>query len=256
MSITIKSREEIEKIKAANQIIARLYNEILPSKIVPGISTNELNKIIEDYIVSQGAIPGTIGAGSPSNAYPAGSCLSVNEEVVHGIPGNRILQEGDIISVDTVTNLDGFFGDSAVTFPVGEVDEESKKLLKVTKEALEIGIEQCYAGNRLGDLGNAIENHVKKNKFTVVRDFCGHGVGYSMHEDPMVMNFGRKGRGIKLEEGMVIAIEPMVNAGSYKVGILDDGWTAVTKDGKRSAHFEHSVAILDGKPVVLSRYEK
>lgn len=256
MSITIKTREEIQKIKAANQIIARLYNEVLPSKIVPGISTNELNKIIEDYIISQGAIPATIGVGGPSNAYPAGSCLSINEEVVHGIPGDRILQEGDIISVDTVTNLDGYFGDSAITFPVGEIDEESKKLLKVTKEALEIGIQECYAGNRLGDLGHAIESYVKKNKFTVVRDFCGHGVGHAMHEDPMVMNFGRKGRGIKLVEGMVIAIEPMVNSGSYKVGILGDGWTAITKDGKRSAHFEHSVAIVDGKPLVLSRYEK
>jgi len=143
-----------------------------------------------------------------------------------------------------------------MTFPVGKIDEESKKLLEVTREALEVGIEQCYAGNRLGDLGNAIEAYVKKNKFTVVRDFCGHGVGYAMHEDPMVMNFGRKGRGIKLEEGMVIAIEPMVNLGSYKVGILNDGWTAVTKDGKRSAHFEHSVAIVDGKPMVLSRYKK
>jgi methionyl aminopeptidase len=256
MSITIKTREEIEKIKAANQIIARLYAEILPSKIVPGVSTNELNVIIEDYIRSQGGTPATIGVGGPHNAYPAGSCISINEAVVHGIPNDRILQDGDIVSVDTVVELDGYYGDSAYTFPVGEIDEESKRLLEVTKKSLEIGIEECYVGNRLGDLGNAIESYVKKNKFTVVRDFCGHGVGRSMHEDPMVMNFGRKGRGIKLEEGMVIAIEPMVNAGSYKVGILNDGWTAVTKDGKRSAHFEHSVAIVDGKPMVLSRLEK
>ncbi|MCK5779940.1 MAG: type I methionyl aminopeptidase [Psychrilyobacter sp.] len=256
MSFTIKTREEIEKIKAANQVIARLYADILPSKIVPGVSTNELNTIIEEYIISQGGTPATIGVGGPSNAYPAGSCLSVNEAVVHGVPNERILEEGDIISVDTVVELDGFYGDSAFTFPVGEIDEESKRLLEVTKKSLEIGIEECYAGNRLGDLGNAIESYVKKNKFTVVRDFCGHGVGYSMHEDPMVMNFGRKGRGIKLEEGMVIAIEPMVNAGSYKVGILKDGWTAVTRDGKRSAHFEHSVAIVDGKPVVLSKLDR
>ena len=256
MSVTIKTREEIEKIKAANQIIARLYADILPNKIVPGVSTMELNKIIEEYIISCGGIPATIGVGGPHNAYPAGSCISVNEAVVHGIPSDMILKEGDIVSVDTVVNLDGYFGDSAVTFPVGKIDEESKKLLEVTKKALEIGIEQCYAGNRLGDLGNAIENYVKKNKFTVVRDFCGHGVGYSMHEDPMVMNFGRKGRGIKLEEGMVIAIEPMVNVGSYKIDILNDGWTAVTKDGKRSAHFEHSVAIVDGKPMILSKLDK
>ena len=256
MSITIKTKEEIEKIKAANQIIARLYEEVLPSKVVPGVSTNELNIIIEDYIRSQGGTPATIGVGGPHNAYPAGSCISINEVVVHGIPNDRILQDGDIVSVDTVVELDGYYGDSAYTFPVGEIDEESKRLLEVTQKSLEIGIEECYAGNRLGNLGNAIESYVKKNKFTVVRDFCGHGVGHSMHEDPMVMNFGRKGRGIKLEEGMVIAIEPMVNAGSYKVGILNDGWTAVTKDGKRSAHFEHSVAIIDGKPVVLSRLEK
>ena len=256
MAITIKTREEIEKIKAANQIIARLYEEILPSKIVPGVSTMELNTIIEDYIRSQGGRPATIGVGGPTNTYPAGSCISVNDAVVHGIPSNRVLEEGDIVSIDTVVELDGYYGDAAITFPVGEIDEESKRLLEVTKKSLEIGIEECYAGNRLGNLGNAIESYVKKNKFTVVRDFCGHGVGHSMHEDPMVMNFGRKGRGIKLEEGMVIAIEPMVNAGSYKVGILDDGWTAVTKDGKRSAHFEHSVAIVDGKPMILSKLEK
>jgi methionyl aminopeptidase len=256
MSVTIKSKEDIMKIKEANQIIARLYEEILPSKIVPGVTTNELNTIIEDYIRSCGGRPATIGVGGPHNAYPAGSCISVNEAVVHGIPGDRILQEGDIVSIDTVVELNGYYGDAAITFPVGEIDEESKRLLEVTKKALEIGIEECYAGNRLGNLGNAIETYVKKNKFTVVRDFCGHGVGYSMHEDPMVMNFGRKGRGIKLEEGMVIAIEPMVNTGSYKVGILNDGWTAVTKDGKRSAHFEHSVAIMDGKAVILSKLEK
>ncbi len=256
MSITVKTREQIEKIREANQIIARLYEEILPSKVVPGVSTMELNNIIEDYIRSQGAIPATIGVGGPANAYPAGSCISVNEAVVHGVPGNRILQEGDIVSIDTVTNLDGYFGDAAITFPVGEIDEESKRLLEVTKRSLEIGIEECYAGNRLGDLGNAIETYVKKNKFTVVRDFCGHGVGLAMHEDPMITNFGRKGRGIKIEEGMVLAIEPMVNAGSYKVGILDDGWTAVTRDGKRSAHFEHSVAIIDGKAVILSKLDK
>lgn len=252
----IKTREEIEKIKEANQIIARLYNEVLPEKIIPGLSTQELNNIIEEYVVSQGARPATIGVGGPINPYPAGSCISVNEEVVHGIPGNRILKEGDIVSVDVVTELNGYYGDSAITFPVGKIDDESKRLLEVTKEALEIAIKECYVGNRLGDLGNAIDSYVKKNKFTVVRDFCGHGVGHFMHEEPSVMNFGRKGRGLKLEEGMVIAIEPMVNKGSYKVGILPDGWTAVTKDGKRSAHFEHSVAIVDGKAMVLSRYEK
>jgi methionyl aminopeptidase len=254
--IRLKTREEIEKIKEANQIIARLYEEVLPSKIIPGITTNEINTIIEEYIKSQGGRPATIGVVGEISIYPAGSCLSVNEAVVHGIPSDRVLVEGDIISVDTVVELNGYYGDAAITFPVGEIDEESKKLLEVTRKALEIGIEECYVGNRLGDLGNAIESYVKKNKFTVVKDFCGHGVGFSMHEEPMIMNFGRKGRGIKIEEGMVLAIEPMVNSGSYKVGILNDGWTAVTKDGKKSAHFEHSVAIIDGKAVILSKLEK
>jgi methionyl aminopeptidase len=256
MSVVIKTREQIEKIKEANQIIAKLYEEILPEKIVPGITTKELNDIIEEYVRSCGAVPATIGVGGPVNPYPAASCISVNEEVVHGIPGNRVLKEGDIVSIDVVTNLNGYYGDAAITFPVGEIDEKSQKLIDVTREALEIGIKECYAGNRLGTLGNAIEKHVRKNGFAVVKDFCGHGVGLSMHEEPMIMNYGRKGRGIKIEEGMVLAIEPMVNEGSYKVEVLSDGWTAVTRDRKRSAHFEHSVAVIDGKPVILSKLDK
>lgn len=184
--------------------------------------------------------------------FPAGTCISVNEEVVHGIPGDRILQDGDIVSVDTVTELNGFFGDSAITYAVGEIDEESRRLLEVTEKSREIGIEMAVVGNRIGDIGHAIQSYVEKNGFTVVRDFAGHGVGHSMHEDPIIANFGRKGRGIKIENGMVLAIEPMVNAGSYKINVKEDGWTIVTRDGKRSAHFEHSIAIVDGKPVILS----
>lgn len=187
--------------------------------------------------------------------FPAGTCISVNEEVVHGIPGDRILQEGDIVSIDTVTELNGFYGDSAITFPVGEIDEESKKLLEVTEKSREIGIEMAVAGNRIGDIGHAVQSYVEKNGFTVVRDFAGHGVGHAMHEDPIIANFGRKGRGIKIENGMVLAIEPMVNVGTYKINIKEDGWTIVTKDGKRSAHFEHSVAIVDGKPIILSELD-
>ena len=254
--IVYKTIDEIKKIKEANQIIARLYEEILPKHIKAGISTLEINKVIDDYIRSQGAFPASIGVGGPENPFPAGSCISVNEEVVHGIPrADKILMDGDIVSIDVVTELNGFYGDSAITFPVGEIDEESKKLLEVTKKSREIGIEMAVVGNRLGDVGNAIQKYVESNGFSVVKDFCGHGIGKSMHEDPAIPNFGRKGRGLKIENGMVLAIEPMVNCGSYKVNILGDGWTAVTKDGKRSAHFEHSIAIIEGKPVILSQLD-
>mgnify|MGYP004698916203 FL=1 len=254
--VIIKTREEIEKIKKPCQLIARLYEEYLPKYIRPGISTYELNKIIEDYLIENGAEPATIGVGGPINPYPAGSCISVNEEVVHGVPkSSRILQNGDIVSVDVVARMDGFYGDSAITYPVGEIDEESQKLIDVTREARRIGIEEAVEGNRLGDVGNAIQKYVESNGFAVVKDFAGHGVGKAMHEDPCIPNFGRKGRGIKIEEGMVLAIEPMVNVGTYKVNITDDGWTVVTKDGKRSAHFEHTVAIIDGKPVVLTELD-
>lgn len=255
--VIIKTLEEIKEIKKANQIIARLFANILPEHIKPGVSTLELNDIIEKYVRSQGAIPATIGVGGPINPFPAASCISVNEEIVHGIPkADKILKEGDIVSIDIVTNLNGFFGDSAKTFPVGKIDEESQRLIDVAEKALEIGISMATAGTRLGDLGNAIEQYVESNNFNVVRDYAGHGVGKSMHEEPCVANFGRKGRGIKLEEGMVIAIEPMINVGTYKLSHLSDGWTAVTLDGKRSAHCEHSVAIIDGKPVILSKLDE
>ena len=256
MPVVIKTMQEIEGIKKANQIIARLYEDILPPHIKPGVSTYELNQIVEDYIRSQGAIPGCIGVPGPYGAFPAGTCISVNEAVVHGVPSkNIILKEGDIVSIDTVTILDGYYGDAAITYPVGEIDEESKRLLEVTEKAREIGIEAAVVGNRLGDIGHAIQSYVEKNGFSVVRDYAGHGVGLDMHEDPIVANYGRKGRGLKIENGMVLAIEPMVNVGTYKINMLPDGWTVVTKDGKKSAHFEHSIAIIDGKAVVLSKKE-
>ena len=251
----IKSLKDIEQIKKSNQIIAKLYKDILPKYIKAGISTREINEIVEDFIRAQGARPACIGVEGLYSPFPAGTCISVNEEVVHGVPGDRILQEGDIVSIDTVTELNGFYGDSAITFPVGEIDEESRKLLEVTEKSREIGIEMAVAGNRIGDIGHAVQNYVEKNGFTVVRDFAGHGVGYEMHEEPIIANFGRKGRGIKIENGMVLAIEPMVNAGTYKINVKEDGWTIVTKDGKRSAHFEHSVAIIDGKPIILSELD-
>lgn len=254
--IMYKSLDDIKEIKKANQIAVKLFNDILPKYIKAGVSTLELNLIIEDYIRSQGGIPATIGVGGPINPFPAGSCISVNEEVVHGIPrADKILQEGDIVGIDIVTNLNGYFGDSAMTFPVGEIDEVSKKLLEVTSKARDIGVEMARVGNRFGDLGAAIQEYVEKNGFSVVRDFSGHGVGFSMHEEPCIPNFGRKGRGLKIENGMVLAIEPMVNAGTHGVYIKDDGWTVVTKDGKRSAHFEHSIAIVDGKAQILSELD-
>lgn len=250
----IKTLDEIKKIQKANEIIIKFYNDIIPKYIKPGISTLELDKIAEDYIRSQGAIPGTKGydGGYTIKPYPASLCTSINNKVVHGIPkADEFLKEGDIISLDTVTVLDGFVGDAAITFPVGEIDEVSKKLLEVTEKARQLGIEQAVAGNRIGDISAAIQEYVEENGFSLVRDFAGHGVGKEMHEDPMVPNFGKRGMGPKIEEGMVIAIEPMVNIGSHHVRLLNDQWTAVTVDGKRSAHFEYSIAIVDGKPMIL-----
>ena len=247
----IKTLEEIQKIKKANEIIGRLYRDILPPYIKEGITTKEIDVVVDDYIRSQGAIPGCIGVPGIIMNFPAATCISVNEEVVHGIPSDRKLKNGDIVSVDTVTILDGFFGDAAITYPVGEISEENKKLLEVTEKSRDIGIEFAKVGNRIGDIGHVIQVFVEQNGFTAVKDFAGHGVGHAMHEDPMIPNFGKAGRGIKIENGMVLAIEPMINAGSYKVEILNDGWTAVTKDRKNSAHFEYSVAIIDGKAVIL-----
>lgn len=252
--IVLKTVEEIKKIKEANQIIARLYNDILPKYIKAGVNTMELDLIIDDYLKSQGATAATKGYGAEyGNPFPASSCISVNDVVVHGIPSEKIvLKEGDIVSIDVVPELNGYFGDAAITYPVGEIDDESKKLLDVTKKAREIAIETLVVGNRLGDMGYEVQKYVESNGFSVVREFCGHGVGLKMHEDPMVPNFGRRGKGLRVENGMVLAIEPMVNIGTYKTKLLADGWTAVTRDGKRSAHFEHSVAIIDGKAVILS----
>lgn len=251
----IKTLDEIKGIKKANQIIAKIYEDIIPPYLKPGITTREIDRIIEDYIRKCGARPACIGVEGIYGPFPSATCISVNEEVVHGVPGDRIIKEGDIVSLDIVTELDGFYGDCAKTFAIGEIDNESKKLLEITEKSRSIGIEQAVVGNRLGDIGHAIQHFVEKNDFSVVRDFAGHGVGLALHEDPMVPNFGRAGRGLKIENGMVFAIEPMVNIGTYKVAILPDGWTVVTRDGKRSAHFEHSIAIVDGKAVILSQLD-
>lgn len=253
--VKLKTLDEIKKIKSANEIIAELYENIIPKYIKPGISTWEIDKICEDFIRSKGAIPGTKGydIGYPYPPYPSATCISVNEKVVHGIPSKtEILKEGDIISLDTVTILDGYYGDAAITLPVGKIDDRSQKLLDVTRKARDLGIEVARVGNRIGDIGATIQEYVEKNGFNVVREFSGHGIGFEMHEDPYVLNYGKKDTGLKIENGLVIAIEPMVNMGTFKIKVLNDYWTVVTQDKKRSAHFEHSIAIVDGKALILS----
>jgi methionyl aminopeptidase len=245
--IIIKSPREIEQLKKSNAIVAEVFQK-LKEAIVPGITTKELDQITEETILSRGATPAFKGY----RGFPATLCISVNEEVVHGIPGQRRLKEGDIVSLDVGADLNGYFGDAAITLPVGEVDLMAKRLLEVTEKALYIGIDKAKAGNRLFDISYAIQTWVESNGFSVVRDFVGHGIGKDLHEEPQIPNFGSPNQGPRLEKGMVFALEPMVNEGTYGVRILSDGWTVVTADGKRSAHFEHSIVITDGGAEVLS----
>lgn len=246
----LKTREEIEMMRESALIVSRTLGEV--AKLVrPGVTPLELDRVAEDYIRSQGAVPGFLGYGG----FPNSLCISVNEQVVHGIPNDRELVEGDIISVDCGAVKNGYYGDHAFTFCVGEVTEEVKNLLRVTEESLYLGIEQIRSGNRLGDVGFAVQEHAEKHGYGVVRELVGHGLGKQMHEDPELPNYGRRGTGKKMKEGLVLAIEPMINLGTEKVAQLDDGWTIVTQDGKPSAHFEHDVAIVGGKPEVLSTFK-
>ena len=245
--IYLKTDEEIELLRAANQIVARTLAEVA-KVIAPGVTTLKLDTIAEEYIRSQGAVPGFKGYGG----FPGTLCVSVNENVVHGIPSNYALREGDIVSVDCGAVKDGYNGDSTYTFCVGEVDEEVKRLLRTTKESLYIGIEHAVEGNRIGDIGHAIQEYCEKRGYGVVREMCGHGVGRKLHEDPDVPNYGRKGTGPLIKNGMVIAIEPMINMGSKNIVIERDGWTTRTTDRKPSAHYEHNIAIHHGKPDILS----
>lgn len=237
-------------MRAAAQVVSRTLG-VVAAEIKPGITPLALDKIAEEYIRSQGAIPGFLGLYD----FPNTLCMSLNETVVHGIPSNKPLQDGDIISVDCGAILNGYYGDHAYTFEVGEVSPEIKRLLKVTKECLYLGIDQMHAGKRLGDLGYAIQKHAEDNGYGVVRELVGHGIGKEMHEDPQVPNYGRPGRGKKFQEGLVLAVEPMINMGTHRVKQLRDGWTINTVDGKPSAHFEHDVAIVDGKPDILSTFD-
>jgi methionyl aminopeptidase len=246
--IILKSLPEIEKMRKSNAIVAAILEE-LRKKIRPGVKTIELDRLSEDLALKKGARPAFKGY----RGYPYSLCTSVNSEVVHGMPSERELKEGDIVSLDFGILNDGYYGDAAVTVPVGEITSGARKLLKITEEALYRGIAEVKAGNRIGDISAAIQGHVEAAGYSVVRDLVGHGIGKSLHEDPQVPNYGSGGRGIELKPGMVFAIEPMVNEGTYRVEILRDGWTVVTADGKLSAHFEHSVAITENGPVILSR---
>ena len=246
--IILKSEREISYLRDAGQIVAHTLAEVKKA-VKPGVTTLELDHIAEKYIRGRGAIPAFKGY----HGFPGSICASVNEEVVHGIPGPRKLKNGDNISIDVGAVINDYNGDAAITVPVGEVDAEIQKLLQVTEESLYKGIEKAVAGNRLSDISHAVEAHCDKYGFGVVRDYVGHGIGRNMHEDPQVPNYGSPGRGPRLKSGMTLAIEPMVNLGTHEVKTLADDWTVVTRDGKRSAHFEHTIAITDGQPEILTK---
>ena len=245
-----KTREEIELMREAAQVVSRTLGMLAPL-VKPGVTTQELNDIAEAYIRDQDALPGFLGLYD----CPSTLLTSVNEAVVHGLPTNIPLKEGDIVSIDCGAIKHGFYGDHAYTFQVGEVAEETKKLLDITKESLYKGMRAFKKGNRVGDVGYAIQNFCEGHGYGVVRELVGHGLGRKMHEDPELPNYGKRGRGKKFIEGMTLAMEPMINLGTHKVTQLDDGWTIVTQDGKPSAHFEHNIALVDGKPQLLSTFD-
>jgi len=245
--ISIKSPREIELMRIAGRIVAETH-ELLRKAIRPGITTLELDAIAEEYIRKSGAKP----AFKDYNGFPASICSSINEQVVHGIPGPIALKDGDIIGIDIGAVYDGYYGDAARTYGVGSIDKETERLLKVTEESFFKGIEYALPGNRLSDISHSIQKHVESNGFSVVRDFVGHGIGRSMHEDPQIPNYGLPHKGPRLAAGVALAIEPMVNQGRYAVKVREDGWTVVTADGKPSAHYENTIVITNGKPEILT----
>jgi len=250
--ILIKSKKEIDYIRLSCKIVAETL-QLVKKYIKPGVTTKELDQIAEDYILSNNATPAFKGYSQGAAAgFPAAICSSVDDEIVHGIPGNRVLKNGEIISIDVGVNKNGFFGDAALTFPVGDISEEKKRLLEVTEKSLYIGIKEAVYDNKVHDISGAIQEFVESNGFSIVRELCGHGVGKFLHEDPSIPNYGKKGTGSKLKNGMTIAIEPMVNAGSYFVKTASDGWTVLTADAQPSAHFEHTVLILNDKTEILT----
>lgn len=250
--ILIKTQKEIDFIRESCKVVAETLR-LVSSNVRIGITTFELDRIAEDYIRSNNAIPAFKGysqGGLPG--FPGSVCTSINDAVVHGIPGQDKLEEGDIISLDVGVLKNNYYGDAATTVAVGKISDEKKKLLEVTEKSLQSGIEQARSGNKIHDISAAVQEYVEQNGFSIVRDLCGHGVGKFLHEDPAVPNFGRRGTGAKLKKGMTLAIEPMVNAGGYEVITSSDGWTVLTADGSPSAHFEHTILILDNSPEILT----
>ena len=249
--IYYKTEEEIDLIRNSSLLVAKTHAEIA-GLIKPGITTLALDKIAEEFIRDNGGVPAFKGY----NGFPNTLCMSPNDQVVHGIPNDRVLEDGEILSVDCGVVMNGYFGDSAFTYEVGEVDAETKQLLKVTKESLYKGIEMAVSGNRIGDIGYAVQKHAESFGYGVVRELVGHGVGKNLHESPEVPNYGRRGRGAKLQEGLVIAIEPMINMGTRKIMQHNDGWTITTIDNKPSAHFEHTIVVRKGKAEILSSFDE
>lgn len=253
--IYLKTREEIELMRESALIVSKTLG-LIAAQVQPGVSPLVLDKLAETYIRDNGGVPAFKGykgsKGVPD--FPATLCISINEAVVHGIPTNKPLKEGDIISIDCGVKKNGFFGDHAYTFAVGQIKPEVQKLIDVTKQSLYLGIEHMFSGNRIGDISFAIQQYAEANGFSVVRELVGHGLGKNLHEEPEVPNYGKRGDGPKIKEGMVLAIEPMINMGKKAIKQLNDGWTVVTQDGLPSAHFEHDVAIIDGKPEILSSF--
>ncbi|HOJ35042.1 MAG TPA: type I methionyl aminopeptidase [Clostridiales bacterium] len=246
--IMLKSRRELEIMREAGRISARAL-QLAGEVIAPGISTADIDREVRKFIESQGAVPSFLGY----NGFPAAACISVNNEVIHGIPGkDRIIKEGDLVSVDLGASIDGYHGDNAATFAVGKISPAAQWLMDTTREALYEGLKKAVAGGRIGDIGHAIESYCVSRGYGIVREYTGHGIGRSLHEDPSVPNYGSPGKGTRLLQGMTLAIEPMINEGTGRIKLLGDGWTVVTADGKLSAHFEHTIAITDGECLILT----
>ncbi|MDE6266145.1 MAG: type I methionyl aminopeptidase [Muribaculaceae bacterium] len=248
--IYLKTPHEIDQIRAACTLVSRTLGEIAKS-VVPGVTTQHLDNIARQFILDNGGKPACLGYGG----FPATLCIEVNETVVHGFPSNYALREGDIIGIDTVVELNGYNGDMCYTFPVGEIDPQVRRLLETTKQSLYKGIQACKPGNRIGDISNAVQTYCEQHGYTVVREMCGHGIGKKMHEDPNIPNYGRRGIGPVIKNGMCLCIEPMINLGSKNIVIESDGWTCRTKDRKPSAHYEHTVAVLDDQTHILTTFE-
>lgn len=257
MKIFLKTEDEIELMREANLLVGRVLGE-LARHIKPGVTTLHLDKIADEFIRDNGAIPTFKGFPNPHGGpFPASICTSVNEIVVHGVPSDKaVLRDGDIISIDCGTLLNGFCGDSCYTFCVGEVSQEKRQLLKVTKESLYLGIEQAVAGSHVGDISSAVQEHCQRSGYGIVRELTGHGIGRQMHEDPAVPNYGRRGSGVLLKSGMCLSIEPMVTMGDKAIGLLPDRWSICTRDMRPAAHFEHTIAVRNGKPDILSSFEE